>query len=223
MSWLTAIENNIRIGKYSTALYTDILYYTSMIESNDVMTDRCKDIIKAMEDFIQKTDPESLKDLDMEHFLVEGEQALIFRGYRDKIDDLLKTAMKQTEKQRYEDAILDKSKWASTLFEISNGDRVVRGRSFVYWLAPATIVDLIETSNNEELQLFRYALGNYYGKNVYYENMADDYEHLLEIKTLLETADVSTWGQIKKQYQKWILGDINHYLQAMEFRLKTGK
>ncbi len=57
----------------------------------------------------------------------------------------------------------------------------------------------MKTCNNKELYNFRYLLGNIYDRSVFYEHIADDYDHLYELKKQIKNVDVSSFGEIKKQ------------------------
>ena len=125
----------------------------------------------------------------------------------------------QSEKRRFEEAITFDD-WGSKLIKLASNNGNVRGHSFIYWLAPDVIAEKIRVSTNAELQQFRFAMQCYYDRSTYYEAQADDLDHLSELKKLLEDADKSQLGQIKKSYYVWIINDIERYLEKIVPRLE---
>ena len=88
--------------------------------------------------------------------------------------------------------------------------------SFVYWLEPQKILERINSSNNEELHQFCFALQSVYDTHVYYEYKKDDYNHLKALHDGVESMDISGWGEVKKAYQEWIVSDIDSYLKKIK-------
>lgn len=105
--------------------------------------------------------------------------------------------------------------WGTNLRSITKETRNIRGHSFVYWIEPDNILELIEKSNNFELDQFRWSLENIYSKYVYYEKRDDDYPHLKSLSDGLDAIDTSGWGEIKKNYIGWLKETIGKHLQKM--------
>lgn len=212
--WLTLLEENIRNGKYSTELYTGLLRQIASLYCYEVMVDHCNRIHAAMVDFINRSEPETIADLEFEHFILDGEADKKYRELRIEIEELINAKKQQSEKQMFEEACACDD-WGTKLLKLSSNDGNVKGHSFIYWLAPEVIAEKIHSSSNAELQQFRYAMQCYYDRSTYYEAQADDVAHLSELKKLLEDTDRSQLGQIQKNYYSWLVNDIERYLEKI--------
>ena len=211
-SWLDSIKTNIMSGKYSTELYTDLIRRISDLKGHQVMNEKCDAIFDAMQEYIKSADPYELEDLESKRFVLEGEAERLYKTRYQQINELLNNRKSQSEKQIYEEAIIDEEHWGANLNEASNNKGILKGHSFIYWLDPQQIVALVNRNNNYELDQFRWALQRVYGGRVYYEHKSDDYDHLKAIREGIEDTDKSSWGEIKRAYCKLICGDIDHYL-----------
>ena len=54
--WLDSIEKNIRDGKYSTELYTELIRYIAELKVHHVMEEKCDSIFQTMQDYIRTSD-----------------------------------------------------------------------------------------------------------------------------------------------------------------------
>lgn len=214
-SWLDSIKVNILSGKYSTELYTDLIRRISELKAHQVMNEKCDAVFDAMQEYIKSADPCELEDLESERFILEGEISQLYKMMHKQINELLNNRKSLSEKQKYEEAIIDKEHWGANLNEASNNNGALKGHSFVYWLDPQQIVALVSRSNNYELDQFRWALQRVYGERVYYEKKADDYDHLKAMREGIDGTDKSSWGQIKRAYCGLICGDIDRYLRGI--------
>lgn len=214
--WLNSIEKNIRDGKYSTELYTELIRYIADIKAHHVMEEKCDLIFQAMKTYIKTEESSEIEALDREHFMLNEDTEKIFRPICEEISQLIKEVKTETEKQKYEEAVKDPLHWATNLVTVIKNKGNIESYSFVYWLDPKLIVGRINKSNNSELYQFRNALQAVYNKNVYYECLNDDYEHLKELYDDVEKLDTSAWGEVKKAYKVWIVNDINRYLERIE-------
>jgi hypothetical protein len=167
-----------------------------------------------MLDYIKRTEPEKLVELEPEHFILDGDADRKYKELRVEIEELMKAKKQQSEKRLFEEAISCED-WGSRLLKLASNDGNVRGRSFVFWLAPSAIAERIRVSKNSELQQFRFAMQCYYDRHTYYEEQADDVEHLSELLELLEIIDKSDYGQIQRCYYSWIVNDIKRYLEKI--------
>lgn len=213
--WLSQIQQNIHTGKYSTALYTEILHHLADIVSRTIMVQQCNEIVDTMENYILETDTSALRELDPEHFFTEGDAAKKYQEWIGRIRTALQKKFIQSEKERFEEAIIDTKNWAENLDKLAANAGSVKGFSFIYWLDPARIVELIRISKNVQLEQFRFALQNYYGDRVFYENMTKDIDHLETIAQLLPTV-MEEAGEIKKCLISLIVQDINQYIQKIK-------
>lgn len=213
--WLDVIESNIINGKYSTELYTELIRRIAEMITHNILKEKCKKIFDAMKVHIQKTDFSELEALDSERFLLEGEAGKLYRSMYEEIKVLMDAAIAESEKQKYNDAIESKDLWATNLVELSSNNGNVEGHSFIYWLDPDMVLNLISGSTNKQLYQFRNALYCVYGEHVYYENKHDDYAHLQYIKECVESMDTVTWGEVKKAYKNWIYNDLKRYLEKV--------
>lgn len=212
--WLIEIEKNISSGKYSTELYTGLLRHIADLYSYNVMTDHCDKIYHAMKEYIKQAEPDMLEELEYEHFILEGNAGKIYGKLRSEIEELLMEKKRRSEKQMFEEAMKGED-WGSKLLKKSTNSGNVKGHSFIFWLEPKRIAGKIAESSNAQLQQFRFAMQCYYDRSTYYEAKADDVDHLQELKNLLEEADMEGVGQIQRNYYKWIIGDIERYLEEI--------
>lgn len=210
--WLDAIEANIRNGKYSTGLFSGLLRHIAELKRYNIMVDKCDSIFSAMKEYVKSADPDNLEALDRERFILDGETGDFYRAMCIQLDELIGTAKQLSEKEQFEKAIEDTDCWASNLIGASSNAGSVIGHSFVYWIEPAKILALITVSSNSELSQFRSALNCVYDRHVYYEHKNDDLEHLTVLCDGIKQMETSSWGQVKKAYQEWLLNDIRNYL-----------
>lgn len=218
-AWLIEIERNLLLGKYSTELYTGLLRYVAELYVYNVLTDHCDRIFNAMKENIKQAEPNMLEELEYEHYVLDGDARKLYQNLRSEIEELMKEKKRQSEKQIFEEALIGDD-WGSRLLDRSSNGGNVKGHSFIFWLEPRIIASKIAESSNSELQQFRFAMQCYYDRSTYYEAKADDIDHLQELKNLIEKADMEGVGQIKRNYYKWIIGDIERYLE--EIRGKEG-
>ena len=214
--WINSIEKNIREGKYSTELYTELIRYIAELKAHHVMEEKCDLIFQAMKEYIKAADPIEIEALDREHFVLTEETEKLFRSMCEEVSQLIEESKTKTEKQKYEDAVKGSLQWATNLINASGNNGNIEGHSFVYWLDPKLIVERINESKNKELYQFRNVLQTVYSRHVYYEHMKDDYEHLKELHDGVEELDISSWGEVKKAYKDWIVNDINRYLERVK-------
>lgn len=218
-TWLKQISVNIRTGKYSTILFTDLLNKTSFFCTNGIMCDLCEDIYDAMVYYITNTDPSNIDMLGLEHFPPEGKEAAeLFKERYVKIDDLIKTARNESEKQAYEKAISNTDSWATNLNELEMDQSSRMKHSAFYWIQPKKFAQIIEKSSNSELYQFRVLMGSYYNGRNYIDSRTEDIENLNELKRLLENTDKSTFEDIRKYYYKTILNDISAHIDRLSAR-----
>ena len=183
------------------------------------MTDHCDRIFNAMKENIKQAEPNMLEELEYEHYVLDGDARKLYQNLRSEIEELMKEKKRQSEKQIFEEAMKGED-WGSRLLDRSSNGGNVKGHSFIFWLEPRIIASKIAESSNSELQQFRFAMQCYYERSAYYEAKADDIDHLQELKNLIEKADMEGVGQIQRNYYKWILEDIERYLE--EIRGKEG-
>ena len=180
------------------------------------MDEKCYLIYSAMKEYIKSADPSVLEDFERESFILDEETGKIYDEMSSEITKLLNDAKMVSEKQKYEEAIKDTAHWAKNLLKSLDKKRSIQGHSFIYWLSPEQILCRIASSDNEELDLFRYALQSLYGDTVYYEHRKDDYEHLKAIKDDFINMNTSSWGQVKMVYRRWLAGDFERYLERIK-------
>ena len=214
--WLDQMACNIKKGMYSTALFTSIIKKISQLHSYGIMTDKCEIIFEAMIEFVEKADPKDIEELECEHFLPEGDEAIKkYKEMKENIEIIIDEKIKDSEKQLYEVAIENISDWGTNLLALSNESVINKKHTAIYWIEPDRILQRISSSSNYELQQFRYALNNYYTGHVYYENKSDDINNLKLLLELIKKEDTSSMGQIKKNYYLWIVNDINRYIEMI--------
>ncbi len=216
-NWLDEIEDNIKTGRYSTALYTDLLNRLSNLLSYGIMVAHCNSIIDAMKDYIKESDPSMIEELEQEFFINEGEAEKIYKKHRSEIDSLIIAKKNQSEQLLFNKA-LDNDTWGSQLLQLTKFMIGKDSHSFIYWLDPQTLSNKIKNSNNAELQQFRFAMQHYYDSTPLQKASCDS-KHLESLKTLLENTNMEGLGEIHRNYYHWIVGDINRYLE----RLKSQK
>ncbi len=214
--WLEQMANSILEGKYSTALFTSIIKKIAQLYSYGIMVDSCDTVFEAMVNYIDNADPDNIDELEHEHFLPEGEDALQkYKEMTDKVSARIKEIKKDSEKHQYETAIEDIEKWGSNLLALASEEITNKKHTAIYWIEPEVLIQKIEYSSNFELQQFRYTLSNYYNGYIYYENKRDDKNNLRKLLELLKKQDRSLYGQIKSNYYSWIINDINRYLELI--------
>lgn len=215
VKWLSKIEDNIKSGKYSSALFSDIIRHLADIKGHQVMAEKCDEVFSEMVDYIEHEDASLLESPVRQHFILNGQSADIYKQWFNEIDKLINEKKSQSEKEVYEEAVRQRECWATNLVKVSSNKGCVNGHSFVFWLEPSDILARISESTNAELSQFRDALSCFYDTYVYYEHMNDDYEHLVAIQKGVAEMNTSEWGEIKRAYQTWIVNDIGRVLDRL--------
>jgi hypothetical protein len=59
-----------------------------------------------------------------------------------------------------------------------------------------------------------------YGNRIYYEKMADDYEHLTELKDLVDRIEDSEVGAIKSFVIGWLKENLKKYCDRVKAELE---
>lgn len=214
--WLDGIEKNVEAGVYSTELYTDLIHHLAIMKAHNIMNDRCDRIFAAMEAQIKISDPSEIEEMERERFALSGKSAEIFKEKFETIEALISEAKQESEHQKYLRAVEDKTHWAHNLMKASENRGTVIGYSFIYWLEPEQIIELIDESDCKELYYFRLALQSFYDHSIYYEHMRDDYPHLQAVKDGFEKLDKSGWGEVKYAYEGWLMDDFVKYLKRIK-------
>ena len=103
--------------------------------------------------------------------------------------------------------------WASNLLNISKKHGMHNCHSFIFWISCEDLIELIKLSDdNLELNSFRSAIKCYYDESVIYDNKNEDEKYLSIFKDRLKEILDEIEGVIKKQNIRWIIGDIDRYL-----------
>ncbi len=213
VEWLTGIRDNIKRGKYSTELYSELLKYLAELKYHHVKEQLCEQIVDEMEKHINKIESSMIINLDRQRFLLDEEIAKIYKDMFNRIESLIISVKAESEKQKYINAIQDKQRWGTRLLKLSSSQDCLREHSFIYWVKPDQIVDRINESSNSELYQLRQALLQLYDSNSFYEIRKDDYNNLNVILKKLENTDDTNWGEVKRVYKKWIISDLSKYIE----------
>lgn len=216
--WLKDINDSIKKGKYSIALYPEIIRYISELEADNLFTDICSEIIQSMRDFIQNAKRDCLEEFEREQFFLEGEKSVIFRKHYNELKELLDLAMQSSDREHYLALINgeNQDKWSEKLQEDTKNMRFIRGRSFIYWIDPHELFIRIKNSSNAQIYIFRLALNEIYSMYTNYQHKNDDYTNLSSLKKLLEKEDTSKWDRIKNLQKEWLIADLKKYCKMID-------
>ncbi len=91
--------------------------------------------------------------------------------------------------------------------------------SFVFWLEPVEIYDLIKKSSNKQIYTFREALHETYYRGYYYSTEIDDLPHLYELDKLLTKTD--EMEKIQTAHCEWIRNDLQKLIEKFSARKET--
>lgn len=218
IGWLSEIIEGIKSGRYSTALYPDIIQYVSEFEANNLFKELCSDIIQTMRDYISSTKQENLEEFEREQFFLEGKRAEIFKKYYNELKEALDSAMQSSEKERYLLLIRNENqeKWGENLRENVRTMGFIRGRSFIFWITPDELLSRIKDSNSNQIYAFRLALQDIYSIYTNYQNKEEDYSNLSLLLQLLENEDTTEWDKIKNKQKEWLINDIHKYCDMIK-------
>ena len=223
--WLKDINGGIKIGRYSIALYPEIIRYISEFETNNLFTEICSEIIQSMRDYILNAQRDYLEEFEREQFFLEGEKAVIFRKHYDELKELLDSAMQSSDRELYLALIHgeNQEKWSENLQEITKTMKFIRGRSFIYWIDPNELFNRIKDSSSAQIYVFRLALNEVYSIYTNYQHKDDDYANLSLLKEFLEKEDTSGWDRIKNLQKEWLIADLKKYCKMISDMQKNNR
>ena len=212
--WINGIIDNINNDVYSTALYPELIHRLSYIRAYGLFVDLVDKALNTLEKHFEKMDHSKVVPFAQERFIVEKTEGAIFREHMDKLQKIMDEKEDMINREEYQHIFDDKnSNWTNDILDIIRKDRVLKGWSFVYWIAPEVIIERLKNSSNKEIDEFRHVLGNLYDSSLYYKHKEDDYNHLYELKKQIKEIDTSFAGEIKKKAYKWTERDLEQYLR----------
>lgn len=213
--WINSIIENVENDVYSTALYPDLIHNLAYIQAYGLFVDLIESAFQKITAHLEKMDHDQIVPVSYERFfMVEKDEADIFDKHMQVIKRIIEEKNNASQQKEYQRILNDtNSDWTNEILAITKEGNSVKGWSFIYWISPDIIIERLKICNNKELYNFRRLLQNIYGKSVFYEHRADDYDHLCELKKQIKNVDVSPFGEIKKQKFKWIERDLETYLR----------
>lgn len=226
-SWLINIKAKIDNNDYSLLLFPKILQLIVNFESRKIFKKECEEIWNSMRSFAQTVDAEKLTPLTYGDFFTfqDSEAAKeLFSNRQKELVDIIGQRNKTSEEITYNQAIQDKNKWADNLYEITTCSSNLNGHSFVYWLNTDDIVQLIVNCKNEQLYSFRMALHALYKSNrLYYHNKVDDLQQLQKLLQAIKAIEPLEFGEIKKIKIKWLVLNLEEYIEDLSSYAKTSE
>lgn len=220
LGWMEQLNENIKAGRYSPILYPRIINYSATFRGKEIFEDICEEIITSMKQSIRNMEVTRLKDFQSEQFMLHDESEELYHRYANEIQEEINIRLRIEEDK---DSILsedDYDDWGSRLLGSLDHDTYLKGHSFVYRNDPKVLAELIRKSNNNQLEQFRRALMMIYGNRIYYEKMADDYEHLTELKDLVDRIEDSEVGAIKSFVIGWLKENLKKYCDRVKAELE---
>lgn len=121
--------------------------------------------------------------------------------YKIKVEEINKVVMEKENKYRekeLEDLISDVNSWGKKIGEYVSSHKNIVDNSFIYKLDASKILELIDESNTENIEEFRYAIGDFYSFSNISDYYMDDYPNLKKIYDELDIQK-STYDLIKKK------------------------
>ncbi len=220
LGWMKQLNDNIKVNRYSPILYPRIINYAATFHQKKIFSDISEEIIVSMKGSIQRMEAMKLKDFHNEQFMLHDESAVLYHKYAKEIQDEVK---KRLEAEEDNDSVLvqdDYENWGSKLKDSLKYKTYISGHSFIYHNDPEVLLELIKKSNNQQLELFRQALMMVYGNRIYYEKIADDYDHLVKLKELVNQIQDSEVGAIKSFVIGWLRENLRKYCDQVHAELE---
>ena len=209
---LHRINQNIIDGKYSTCIFSDIVHYLIYFKRDNLFPELCDQIIESMKEFIKKAPKEKIEPFANERYILEGEDLKNYNIVMKEITSCIDETAIITEEE-YWKSLIKKKNWAEELSK-GLGSREGGLRSFVFWLEPKDLYELIKQSSNIEIFEFRQALYEVYRSGHYYKYQKEDLPHLKELNQLLN--DTNGMGQIQAIHCGWIQNDLRELIARFE-------
>ena len=214
-SVLKEVKTNISSGKYSTRIFPDIVHYLVYFKRLKVETELCDEIIDAMQEFIRDAPKEKIEPFAEERFILEGEDLKTYETIMKRISMCLEKSTIQTEEEYWKN-IFEKKEWPEELLAaVSNHNQ--SKHSFVYWINPVDLYELIKRSTNKQIYTFRLAIQEVYARGYYYTTEIDDLPHLRELDELLK--DTNEMERIQGAHCGWIRNDLKKYIDKISSRI----
>ena len=217
-SWLISIKEKLDNNEYRLILFPRILQYIVNFEARNVFRQECSAVWQSMKRSAQTIKEEDLIQLSNGDFFSaqEDEKVIeLFATRQKELVGIISSRVKTSEENTYKQAVQDSDKWAENLYELSTSDAVVRGHSFMYWLDANCLIKLILSCNNEQLLVFRRALHALYKSHIYYQNKADDLDHLQDLLNKIQKMDRGQFGEIKNININWLIGNLEDYIKEL--------
>ena len=214
-SVLQNVKTNISSGKYSTRIFPDIVHYLVYFKRMGLETELCDEIIDSMQEFIRDASKEKIEPFAEERFILEGEDLQTYTTIMKRISSCLEKSTIQTEEE-YWKSIFEKKEWSEELLAAVSGHNQNK-HSFVYWINPVDLYELIKRSTNKEIFLLREAMQEVYARGYYYTTEIDDLPHLRELNELLK--DTNEMEHIQAAHCGWIRNDLKKYIDKISSRM----
>ncbi len=216
---LQGICKNVQNGFYSTSIFPDIVHYLVFLKRYSFCSELCDQIIDSMKKFIEDAPKEKIEPFAREHFILEGEDLDNYNVIIRDISSGMEATATESESQ-YWNNIATQDNWTQ---ELLTGLSVPeRGkRSFIYYVEPNKVYELIRGTSNAQLLVFRNALQDMYYRNYYYEHEVEDLPHLRELYEKLNNTE--GMGKIQTIYCGWIRNDLNKIIERLSVREAQGK
>ena len=214
---LQEINSNIKGGKYSTRIFPDIVHYLIWFKRHELLTELCDQIVDSMLNFIKNAPKERLEPFAEEYYILEDEDLKNYEEILKKLSSCVEELSGQTEESYWKKCI-KKVNWSD---ELLSGVKERKGgrHSFVFWIEPVEIYDLIKKSNNKQIYTFREALHETYYRGYYYSTEIDDLPHLYELDKLLTKTD--EMEKIQTAHCEWIRNDLQKLIEKFSARKET--
>lgn len=214
-SALQDIKLNISNGKYSTRIFPDIVHYLVYFKRMGLNTKLCDEIIDSMQEFIRQASKEKIEPFVEERYILEGEDLQTYTTIMERISSCLEKSTIQTE-EKYWKSIFEKKEWPEELLTAVRKHNQCK-HSFVYWINPVDLYELIRRSSNKQIFILRQAIQEVYARGYYYTTEIDDLSHLQELDELLK--DTNEMEHIQAAHCGWIRNDLKKYIDKISSRI----
>lgn len=207
---LLEINCNIQNEKYSTLIFPQIISRLASCLRYNLYTEICCQIIESMKAFICKARGDKMTSFPELRTGLDREALKQYHAILAQLRPYMEEVSNQIEEE-YWNTCIRGEKWSESL--LSGVDSHEGNRSFIYWLQPQLLFELIKRSNNDDIDTFRKALSETYWRGEKYKHKYDDLQHLIELSKLLDNTE--EMGKIQVINCGWIQEDLKKIIEKI--------
>ena len=193
---------NLKNDKYEYDDYCQILKYVIDFSSIGFSKDYIDRVVEIMEKKVANS-----RELLTSRFIIHKDEDTkdIYKEKFNYLNNLIEQNLTDTKQDYFDQALANVQTWGNTIYSFVNEHRndETAKMQFMNKVNIDKLLDVIDQSNSDNIESFRYALSEMYFFSNIDEYYKDDYQNLYKLYKGLD-ANNKSYDNIKKQNIKWL-------------------